>query len=833
MRRHETMWCRSALVGASVFLGVGVSALALVPAQASAAAVTTDKADYQPSETALVTGSGFAAATQYDVPVIRPDGSIVKGDGSFTPGWDSVLTNGSGGFSYSYQLDGIAGTYELRVYLKPWSGDRAETPLARTTFTDASIDFTQCQNDTNNDNVVDTCVWSTGAINANNSVYNEADGVPQRLFHQIDTAGTHTMRFEYDFSSADVYAYDFLTNVNTTMTIGPTSLNECGDLPGFVSAATCSSVFSGATLGGIPSDPFDSVASRETPAVRSVRLGCSPACTGTVTVSFPSLDGVDDPGEAHVPDSDPDCFKNCGNSSVQIDITFTTASANTLVGVWFAGHISAAADPDPLNSPPDGWDSGCAGGTCGASGITGAPFHLRYIQLDGASVGNRDNQIQSAAVITPTPTLTPTDTPTPTPTATPTNTATTTATTGPTASPTMTPTRTATSTPTQTPTLSPTNSPTGTPTHTPSQSPTATPTSTPTRTATVTATHTATRTATHTPTQTPTSTPTHTPTHTATRTATLTPTSTPTPAVTNTPTNTPTSSPSASPTTTPTNTPTQTATRTPTSSPTRTPSATATNTATNTPSATPTSTPTVTPTPTDTATPTITPTVTPTPTPTPICGDGIIDPGQTCDPPGPTEPPNGNPCRSDCTYCGDGLVNGPPGPGHETCDDGNSSNADDCTNHCHGTIHRDPATIRFRTDPTSTDRLKMNGRINTLRTIAGNELAVGVRLVNANGVIYSASLPAGALVDRYGTGRRFRFYDPTTPERPEGGIEEFKLIAHNGWYLIKVVAYGDLSAATSADMTVEISFGFDQYDGERTWVQTRSGWKVVFLPPPP
>src|SRR5262245_7110450 len=111
----------------------------------SVPSIVTDKPDYFTHETVTVTGSGFVANTYYDVPVIRPDGSIVKGDGSFTPGWDKVLSNASGSFTYLYKLDGIAGTYQVRVYLWPWSGDRAETPVASTTFMDANIDFTQCQ----------------------------------------------------------------------------------------------------------------------------------------------------------------------------------------------------------------------------------------------------------------------------------------------------------------------------------------------------------------------------------------------------------------------------------------------------------------------------------------------------------------------------------------------------------------------------------------------------------------------------------------------------------------------------------------------------------------
>jgi len=60
-----------------------------------------------------------------------------------------------------------------------------------------------------------------------------------------------------------------------------------------------------------------------------------------------------------------------------------------------------------------------------------------------------------------------------------------------------------------------------------------------------------------------------------------------------------------------------------------------------------------------------------------ICGNGVVDPGETCDPLGGQWPPNGNPCRETCTYCGDGIPNN-----GEQCDDGNANNNDGCTNIC-------------------------------------------------------------------------------------------------------------------------------------------------------
>jgi hypothetical protein len=453
------------LVAVVCVFGAGWGLLRLAHA---APTLTTDKAEYFSSEIVKITGGGFAHDTYYAIPVIRPDGSIVTGDGSNTSGWDTVQSDGSGGFKYSYKLDGILGTYEVRVYPSPWSGNRNEVPVATVTFTDADIQFTQCLNDSDNNEVMDDCDWGTGAINTNNAIYYEGDSVPQRLFQRIDNAGIHTIRFEYNFTRANIYAYDFLSSPDYTLPPGPTYLNECAKLPPFVTSTDCPSMFT-SSLVPIPSDPFDAVNMRENPSSRNIRFGCSPSCTGTATVSFPSLDGGDDPGEAHVPDSDTDCFLTCGTSEVQIDITFTTAASNTAVGVWFGGHVAQGVG---------GWGTGY-----GASSISGAPFHMKYISLDGDAVGGRDNQIQIGAVL---PQPTPTQTPTPTNTATPTPTNTATPT--PTNTPTPTVTDTATPTPTNTATPTPTNTPTPTVTDTATLTPTSTPTLTPTNTPTKTST---------------------------------------------------------------------------------------------------------------------------------------------------------------------------------------------------------------------------------------------------------------------------------------------------------------------------------------------------------
>jgi hypothetical protein len=150
-------WLPRALAGAFLVLAPLLAVGAVSP-QAVAAAdplptLTTDKADYSPSETVHISGSSFAPLLAYDIVVIRPDGSIIKGDGNFNPDgtytcpggaaecWDTVTADASGSFTYAYVLDGIAGDYEVRAYASPWTGDRSLAALATTTFTDGNVKF--------------------------------------------------------------------------------------------------------------------------------------------------------------------------------------------------------------------------------------------------------------------------------------------------------------------------------------------------------------------------------------------------------------------------------------------------------------------------------------------------------------------------------------------------------------------------------------------------------------------------------------------------------------------------------------------------------------------
>ncbi len=127
---------RGALLAALSILAL---ALAAAPAHAQSTTcaqtgqetVATDKADYPPESTVHMSGSGYAANCQVMVEVTRPDGSVVLGDGTGTPGSDFVDTGDDGSLSYDYLLQRLEGEYTVEV-----RGEEG-TVLARTTFTDA------------------------------------------------------------------------------------------------------------------------------------------------------------------------------------------------------------------------------------------------------------------------------------------------------------------------------------------------------------------------------------------------------------------------------------------------------------------------------------------------------------------------------------------------------------------------------------------------------------------------------------------------------------------------------------------------------------------------
>src|SRR5262245_38778801 len=131
--RHATRRrrLRIGLPSLAIFV-MAMLALGAIPALAAGSpSLATDKADYSPGEVVHITGAGFDAGS-YDIPVKRPNGSIVIVDPvthNATPGWESATADADGNLAYNYQLNGVAGSYEARAYPSPWDGDWSATPV--------------------------------------------------------------------------------------------------------------------------------------------------------------------------------------------------------------------------------------------------------------------------------------------------------------------------------------------------------------------------------------------------------------------------------------------------------------------------------------------------------------------------------------------------------------------------------------------------------------------------------------------------------------------------------------------------------------------------------
>jgi len=135
--RSQPVWFVALLFG--LLFGVGSN-----PAGAACGGspvITTDKPDYGPTETVVISGTGFNCGEAVSVLVTAPDGSTRSGDGTGAAGPDSVVTDGEGAFSIDYHLsatladgrtyEGQRGVYRVEVL------DGSETVLGEGSFSDA------------------------------------------------------------------------------------------------------------------------------------------------------------------------------------------------------------------------------------------------------------------------------------------------------------------------------------------------------------------------------------------------------------------------------------------------------------------------------------------------------------------------------------------------------------------------------------------------------------------------------------------------------------------------------------------------------------------------
>ena len=247
--------------------------------------------------------------------------------------------------------------------------------------TDASVNnYQQCANDkpgsVGDPTDCDPQGWINGILNAQNSQYSEDQVTAQRLGLDIPSGGpttgrTITLKYLARKGQGGVgnHAYDYLATWNFTQA----SADRCqglaaADCPG--GSASTFPIPSDATVVADSNGPGSSTALHELPqADRQMTM-----YGGTITgVSAPVHDNAAGSGDDF--------------ATIMVTYSVPSTATDTKVQLLFGGHLAASVGPR-------GW-----GNNVGSSFINGGPYHIKLTQVDSSSIGNRDNQINSAAIM--------------------------------------------------------------------------------------------------------------------------------------------------------------------------------------------------------------------------------------------------------------------------------------------------------------------------------------------------------------------------------------------------------------------------------------------------
>jgi hypothetical protein len=254
-------------------------------------------------------------------------------------------------------------------------------------------DYSQCANgkpNAGNDPTTCNQGWINGILNANNSQYHEDQVTPQRLAVNVPAGAPtdHSIVLKYlarkGQGGVGNHAYDSLATWNLTVT----GADRC--IPK-LAQGTCPGGTASWHL--IPLDP----------TVVKDSQGPGSATSGhEITDGGSGCDGTGDCGTTagarrmlmfggtitniSIPTHDNAAGSGDDWASVTVSYTVDT-SVSRDVELLFGGHLAASIGAR-------GW-----GTTVGSSFINGGPYHIKLDQLDGTSIGNRDNQITSGAIL--------------------------------------------------------------------------------------------------------------------------------------------------------------------------------------------------------------------------------------------------------------------------------------------------------------------------------------------------------------------------------------------------------------------------------------------------
>ncbi len=204
----------------------------------------------------------------------------------------------------------------------------------------------------------------------------------------------------------------------------------------------------------------------------------------------------------------------------------------------------------------------------------------------------------------------------------------------------------------------------------------------------------------------------------------------------------------------------------------------------------------------------------PGPAGTGICGNGILEAGEQCD------PPSAEDCANGFDDDGDGLVD---------CADANCwTGLPTCGSTCEEVqscqpLLEDPQLIRFgkRGKP---DLFKMHARFNPLSEVDLSTETVSFIVSNVNGVVYRGTLfPEDFTVRRNGI-HVFKDKAARKGQGSRSGIGIFYIIPRKEpgtgvlTYAFKTKIFSDMSRATLATMTTQVNYGNDVGALTATWL---------------
>jgi hypothetical protein len=207
--------------------------------------------------------------------------------------------------------------------------------------------------------------WQNGNLNRNNSTYPEGGVVPFRLAIEGVATGTHTIHINYDFSASGHKAYDFLATWNVTNAAGAICTPSGGAI-----SSMCPSLPTSSSK-AFPSDGY---VANGLPVSGAEAYSAAPRLLRIWGGTIASISGPTHSGSVN------------GNSSADFTVTFK-ASGPAVLLAW-GGHLAQSAY----------WDQAAGGAKDGASMVSGSPWHMRTLQLDGSGNKNQDRSISPSAI---------------------------------------------------------------------------------------------------------------------------------------------------------------------------------------------------------------------------------------------------------------------------------------------------------------------------------------------------------------------------------------------------------------------------------------------------